>query len=102
MAVSVQVKIPTVLRPQVGGQAVLVVEGSTVAEVLGSIEAAYPGFGAMVLEANGALKRFLSVFLNDEDVRYRQGLDTPVPEDSTLVILPAVAGGFSPATMGPA
>lgn len=96
---SVQVRIPTVLRPQVGGQAVLVAEGATVGEVLGFIEASHPGFGAVVLEANGTLKRFLNVFLNDEDVRYRQGLDTPVPEDSTLVILPAVAGGSFPATM---
>ncbi len=99
---SVQVRIPTVLRPKVGGQAVLVAEGATVGEVLGFIEAAHPGFGPMVLEANGTLKRFLNVFLNDEDVRYRQGLDTPMPEDSTLVIIPAVAGGSSPGTMQPA
>lgn len=90
---SVQVKIPAVLRPQAGGQAVLSVEGTTVREVLARIDAAHPGFGAMVVEQNGTLKRFLSLFLDDEDVRYRQGMDTPVPDGSTLVILPAAAGG---------
>lgn len=99
---SVQVRVPTVLRPRVGGQAVLAAEGATVGEVLGFLAAAHPGFGPLVLEANGTLKRFLNVFLDDEDVRYRQGMDTPVPDGSTLVILPAVAGGSFPATMGPA
>lgn len=97
---SVQVRIPTVLRRQVGGQAVVSAEGSTVGEVLAFIGAAHPGFGPMVMESSGALKRFINVFLDDEDVRYRQGLDTPVPDGSTLVMLPAVAGGSSAATMG--
>jgi len=91
--VSVEVRIPTVLRPRVGGQAVVTAEGATVREVLAAIAAAHPGFGPMVLEANGTLKRFVNLFLDDEDIRYRQGLDTPVPDGSTLVILPAVAGG---------
>jgi len=91
--VSVEVRIPTVLRPKVGGQAVVAAEGATVREVLAAVEAAHPGFGPAVLEASGALKRFVNVFLNDEDVRYRQGLETPVADRSTLVILPAVAGG---------
>lgn len=90
---SVEVRIPTVLRPRVGGQAVVTAEGATVREVLVAIAAAHPGFGPMVLEANGTLKRFVNLFLDDEDIRYRQGLDTPVPDGSTLVILPAVAGG---------
>lgn len=90
---SVQVRIPTVLRPKVGGRAVVSVEGATVREVLAAVESAHPGFGPMVLEASGTLKRFVGVFLDDEDVRYRQGLDTPVADGSTLVILPAVAGG---------
>ena len=90
---SVEVRIPTVLRPRVGGQAVVTAEGATVREVLAAIAAAHPCFGPMVLEANGTLKRFVNLFLDDEDIRYRQGLDTPVPDGSTLVILPAVAGG---------
>jgi molybdopterin synthase sulfur carrier subunit len=91
--VSVEVRIPTILRPKTGGQAVVSAEGTTVGEVLAAIEAAHPGFGPMVVEASGALKRFINVFLDDEDVRYRQGLDTPVAEGATLLILPAVAGG---------
>lgn len=90
---SVEVRIPTVLRPKVGGRAVVSAEGTIVREVLAAVEAAHPGFGPAVLEANGTLKRFINVFLDDEDVRYRQGLDTPVADGSTLVILPAVAGG---------
>lgn len=90
---SVEVKIPTVLRPKVGGRAVVSVEGTTVREVLAAVEAAYPGFESAVLEANGTLRRFVNVFLGDEDVRYREGMGTPVADGSTLVILPAVAGG---------
>ena len=90
---SVEVRIPTVLRPKTGGQAVVSVEGSTVREVLAAVEAAHPGFGPTVVEAGGALKRFVNVFLDDEDVRYLQGLDTPVADGAVLVILPAVAGG---------
>jgi len=90
---SVEVMIPTVLRPKTGGQAVVCAEGTTVREVLAAVEAAHPGFGPMVVEASGALKRFINVFLDDEDVRYRQGLDTPVADGATLLILPAVAGG---------
>ena len=90
---SVEVRIPTVLRPKVGGSAVVSVEGATVREVLAAVEAVHPGFGPAVLEASGTLKRFVNVFLDDEDVRYREGMDTPVADGSTLVILPAVAGG---------
>lgn len=90
---SVEVKIPTVLRPKVGGSASVAVQGATVREVLAAIEAAHPGFAAAVLEASGEPKRFVNLFLDDEDVRYREGLDTRVGEGSTLVILPAVAGG---------
>lgn len=97
---SVQVRIPTVLRSKVGGQPVVSAEGATVGEVLDFIGAAHPGFGPMVMEPSGALKRFINVFLDDEDVRYRQGLDTPVPDGSTLVILPAASGGSAVATIG--
>lgn len=90
---SVQVRVPTVLRPRVGGQAVVTAEGSTVGDVLRSVDAAHPGFLPMVLEAAGSLKRFINVFVDDEDVRYLQGLDTPVADGAVLVILPAVAGG---------
>jgi molybdopterin converting factor small subunit len=90
---SVQIRIPTVLRPRTGGQAVVTAEGRTVAEVVRSLEGLHPGIASVLLEADGSLKRFINVFVDNEDVRYLQGLDTPVPDGSEMVILPAVAGG---------
>jgi molybdopterin converting factor small subunit len=89
----VQIRIPTVLRPRTGGQAVVTAEGSTVSEVVRSLEDLHPGIAAVLLEADGSLKRFVNVFVDNEDVRYLQGLDTPVPDGAEMVILPAVAGG---------
>lgn len=90
---SVQVRIPTVLRPRTGGEAVVEAHGATVAEVVGSLEARHPGIGAVLLEHDGTLKRFVNVFVDGEDARYLQGMDTPVPDGAVVVILPAVAGG---------
>jgi molybdopterin converting factor small subunit len=91
--VSVTVRVPALLRSRVGGCAEVTAEGATVREVLHHASAGHPGFGPAVFEASGTLRRFLNVFLGDEDVRYLQGLDTPVPDGATLVILPAAAGG---------
>jgi molybdopterin converting factor small subunit len=91
--VSVTVRVPALLRPRVGGNAEVTAEGATVREVLRHTAAAHPEFGPAVFEAGGSLRRFLNVFLGDEDVRYLQGLDTPVPDGATLIILPAAAGG---------
>ena len=90
---TVIVRIPTTLRPLAGGQAEVKVEGSTLGEVLTSLDAAHPGFGARILDDDGKLRRFVNVFVADDDVRYLQGLDTPVPEGETVSIIPAVAGG---------
>ena len=90
---SVTLRVPSLLRPSLGGRAEIVAEGATVGEVLRSAAAANPGFGPAVFEASGALRRFLNLFLGDEDVRFLQGLDTPVPDGAVLVILPAAAGG---------
>ena len=93
---SVTLRVPSLLRPSLEGQIEIVAEGATVGEVLRSAAAAHPGFGPAVFEASGALRRFLNLFLGDEDVRYLQGLDTPVPDGAVLVILPAAAGGAAP------
>ena len=69
------------------------VEGSTVAEVLKALDAAHPGFGERLLDESGAIRRFVNVFVADDDVRFLEGLDTPVPDGETVAILPAVAGG---------
>jgi len=90
---SVRVRVPTVLRPRTGGEAVVAAEGSTVGEVIAAVDRAHPGFSGVLLEQSGALKRFVNVFVDDEDVRYLEGLDTPVADGGEIVILPAVAGG---------
>jgi molybdopterin converting factor small subunit len=91
--VSITVRIPTQLRPLAGGQGTVAMEGSTVGEVLKGLDAAHPGFGERLFDENGGLRRFVNVFLADEDVRFLDGLDTPVASGQTLSIVPAVAGG---------
>jgi molybdopterin synthase sulfur carrier subunit len=87
------VRIPTQLRPLADGASELTVEGSTVGEVLKALEAAHPGFGERLFDEDGKLRRFVNVFLAEEDVRFLEGLDTPVAPGQTLSIVPAVAGG---------
>jgi molybdopterin converting factor small subunit len=90
---SVIVRIPTTLRPLAGGQSETKVEGATLAEVLDGLDAAHPGFRDRLLDDQGQLRRFVNVFVADDDVRYLQGLATPVPDCETVSIIPAVAGG---------
>jgi molybdopterin synthase sulfur carrier subunit len=90
---SVTVRVPTTLRPLAGGQSEVVVDGSTLDEVLDSLDAAHPGFRSRLLDDDGNLRRFVNVFVADDDVRYLDGLGTPVPEGETVSIIPAVAGG---------
>ncbi|HLI32670.1 MAG TPA: ubiquitin-like small modifier protein 1 [Solirubrobacteraceae bacterium] len=87
------VKIPPVLRAAVGGERELHAEGASVGEVLSALVAAHPATGEQLFSAEGELNRFVNVYLNDEDVRVLDGLQTPVAESDTLVILPAMAGG---------
>lgn len=90
---AVNVRIPTTLRPLAGGNSQLSVEGDTVAEVLAAIDLGHPGFTENILDATGGLRRFVNVFVEDEDVRFIEGLDTRVPAGETVAIVPAVAGG---------
>ncbi|MGV3760211.1 MAG: ubiquitin-like small modifier protein 1 [Actinomycetota bacterium] len=90
---SVTVRIPTTLRTLTGGQSEVSVEGATVGEVLKSLDAAHPGFADRILDDEGGLRRFVNVFVADDDVRFLQQLDTPVPDGETVAIIPAVAGG---------
>ena len=90
---SVTVRVPSQLRPLSGGAAHLSVEGSTVGEVLKALDAAHPGFADRLFDESGGLRRFVNVFLAEEDVRFLEGLDTPVTDGQTLSIVPAVAGG---------
>ncbi|MGH8886473.1 MAG: MoaD/ThiS family protein [Egibacteraceae bacterium] len=90
---SVTVRIPTPLRPAAGGNATVEVCGSTVGEVVKALDAAHPGIGERVLDGGGQVRRFVNIFVDDQDIRFASGLDTPVPEAATVSIIPAVAGG---------
>jgi sulfur-carrier protein len=88
-----KVRIPTPLRKLTDGNSEVVVEGGDLRAVVAGLEAQYPGIGDRLLDADGGLRRFVNVFVRDEDVRFQQGLDTPVAEGDTVSIVPAVAGG---------
>ena len=90
---SVTVRVPTTLRPLTGGESEVSVDGGTVGEVLGNLDAAHPGFKDKIFDDEGNLRRFVNVFVADDDVRFMDGLDTAVPDGETLSIIPAVAGG---------
>ena len=87
------VKIPPVLRGATGGEKEVAANGSSVGEVLRAVVERHPETGHQLFGDDGALNRYVNVYLNDEDVRVLDGLDTAVGEDDTLVILPAMAGG---------
>jgi sulfur-carrier protein len=88
-----KIRIPPVLRPSVGGEREVQAEGQTVGEVLEGLAAAHPDTRGQLFSDDGALNRYVNVYLNDEDVRVLDGLTTPVGEGDSLVILPAMAGG---------
>ena len=88
-----RVKLPTILRSHAGGERAVDAEGTTLRELLEDLESRYPGITQMVLTDDGALHRFVNVYVNDEDVRYLGSLETEVREGDTVSILPAVAGG---------
>jgi molybdopterin synthase sulfur carrier subunit len=90
---SVTVRVPTTLRTLTSGASEVPVDGGTVGEVLGNLEAKHPGFKERLLDGDGGLRRFVNLFVADDDVRFLQGLDTPVPDGETVSIIPAVAGG---------
>lgn len=87
------IRVPTQLRPLAGGQREVAVEGTTVAEVLKGLDAAHPGFADRLFDDTGKLRRFVNVFVADEDIRYLDGVATPVLAGQTVSIVPAVAGG---------
>ena len=87
------VKIPPVLRSQTGGEAQVAADGATVGEVLNSLADNHPDTEAQLFSPERELNRYVNVYLNDEDVRVLDGLDTTVGDSDTLVILPAMAGG---------
>ena len=89
----VEVRIPTMLRSHVGGAATVSVDGATVREVVDNLVAAYPALGGQIVTPEGTLHKFVNVYVDDDDIRYLDKLDTKVSEADTVSILPAVAGG---------
>ena len=87
------VRIPTALRTLTGGAAEVTVDGATVGEVLKSLDAEHPGFGARLFDDAGELRRFVNVFVADEDIRFLDGVSTAVGANGVVSIGPAVAGG---------
>ena len=90
---SVNVRIPTTLRPMSGGNKIVEVEPGTLSELISSLESAHPGFADRLLDDDGSLRKFVNIFVDDDDVRYLDGLDTQVADGITVSIIPAVAGG---------
>jgi molybdopterin synthase sulfur carrier subunit len=89
----VSVRIPTQLRTLTGGASEVSVEGGSVGEVLKQLDAAHAGFGERIFDESGGLRRFVNIFVADEDIRFLQNLDTPVESGQVVSIVPAVAGG---------
>ncbi len=87
------VRIPSQLRELTDGQGEVSLSGATVGEVLKELDATYHGIGERIFDGSGGLRRFVNVFLADEDVRFMEGLDTPVEDGQVISIIPAVAGG---------
>ena len=81
------------LRPTVGGERSVAAEGATLRELIDNVEKRHPGFAGQLLETSGAQRTFVNIYVNDEDVRYLKGLETPVADADVISILPAVAGG---------
>ena len=90
---AVTVKLPTVLRPHAGGERQVDASGETVAEVMGDLIGRFPSLKDQLFESEASLRRFVNVYLNDDDIRYLGGLEAGVSDGDRLTILPAVAGG---------
>jgi len=90
---AVTVRIPTTLRPLSGGASTVEVDAGSLSDVIKALDAAHPGFADRLLDEQGNLRRFVNVFVDDDDVRYLDGLGTTVPDGQTVSIIPAVAGG---------
>jgi molybdopterin synthase sulfur carrier subunit len=90
---SVSVRVPTILRSYTGGAPEVTAEPGILREVISNLDAAYPGIGGRLLDDDGKLRRFVNVYVGEEDVRFAAGLDTPVPAGSRVSVIPAVAGG---------
>jgi sulfur-carrier protein len=90
---SVSVRIPTILRTYTQGESEVQANGATLAEVLESLDSSYPGIKARILDDQGSIRRFVNVYVGNDDVRFLDALDTSTPEGAQVSVIPAVAGG---------
>jgi sulfur-carrier protein len=90
---SVSVRIPTILRTYTGGDSEVTADGGTLSEVLDDLEANYSGIKARILDEQGAIRRFVNVYVGNDDVRFLDALDTKTPDGVQVSVIPAVAGG---------
>jgi molybdopterin synthase sulfur carrier subunit len=93
-AMAVIVRVPTPLRRLTNGQGEVQVEALTIREAVEKLESLYPGFKERLLDENGELRKFVNIYLNDEDIRFLKGIDTELKDGDVLSIVPAIAGGF--------
>ncbi len=93
MSSAVTVRVPTILRTYTDGVSEVTAEGDTLSAVLENLEASYSGIRSRIVDETGALRRFVNIYLDDEDIRFSDGLDSQVTAGSTVSIIPAVAGG---------
>ena len=87
------IRIPTPLRKLTEGKEEVAASGATVGEVISNLDQAYPGIKARICDDSGAVRKFVNIFANDEDIRFLQNLDTPVKDSDEISIVPAIAGG---------
>jgi molybdopterin converting factor small subunit len=90
---SINVRVPTILRTYTGGESEVTAEGDTLAEVLDSLDGTYPGIKGRIVDEQGDLRRFVNVYVGNDDVRFLDGLGTQVADGTQVSVIPAVAGG---------
>jgi sulfur-carrier protein len=90
---SARVRVPTILRTYTAGESEVTAEGQTLSDVLDSLDDAYPGIKGRIVDEDGTLRRFVNVYVGNDDVRFLDGLDTAVKDDAQISVIPAVAGG---------
>lgn len=90
---AINVIVPTALRQYAGGRSRVSVEGTTIGEALEALTAQYPDLGKQIFDGEGTLRSFVNIYRNDDDIRYIEGLDTPVGDRDDVSIIPAIAGG---------
>ena len=90
---SVSVRIPTILRTYTGGESEVAADGGTVAEVLDDLDSNYAGIKGRIVDEAGTLRRFVNVYVGNDDVRFLENLETATPEGTQISVIPAVAGG---------